>query len=67
MEDGTIISSTHAKLIIADYDLAYIGSAELRRNSLVTNFEIGCLIRGSQVFGICEVFDFIFSRGRIWK
>lgn len=67
MEDGTILSSTHAKIIIADYDMAYIGSAELRRNSLVTNFEIGCLIRGSQVFGICEVFDFIFSRGRIWK
>jgi hypothetical protein len=67
MEDGTILSSTHAKLIIADYAMAYVGSAELRRNSLVTNLEVGCLVRGSQVFGICEVFDFMFSHGRIWK
>ncbi len=66
-ENGTVLSSTHAKLLIADYNMAYVGSAELRRNSLVANFEVGCLVRGSQVFGICEVFDFMFSNGRIWK
>lgn len=66
-EDGSILSSTHAKLIIADHSMAYIGSAELRRNSLVTNFEVGCLVKGSQVFGICEIFDFMFSHGRVWR
>jgi len=66
-EQGNIVSSTHAKLLIADYDKAYVGSAELRRNSLVANFEVGCLITGPQVIGICEVFDSMFSKGRIWK
>ncbi|NKQ38949.1 MAG: hypothetical protein HF967_05685 [Methanosarcinales archaeon] len=66
-ENGAILSSTHAKLLIADFDMAYVGSAELRRNSLIANFEVGCLIKGPQVFGICEVFDFMFSKGSIWK
>jgi len=66
-EDKTILSSTHAKLLIADYNMAYVGSAELRRNSLIANFEVGCLIKGSQVFGICELFDLMFSKGRVWK
>lgn len=66
-EQGGIFSSTHAKLIIADYDLAYVGSAELRRNSLLANFEVGCMLRGDNVIGICEVFDSMFSQGRVWK
>ena len=66
-EQGGIFSSTHAKLLIADYDLAYVGSAELRRNSLVANFEVGCMIRGDNVIGICEVFDSMFFHGRVWN
>lgn len=66
-EQGGIFSSTHAKLLIADYDLAYVGSAELRRNSLVANFEVGCMLRGPSVVGICEVFDSMFFQGRVWK
>lgn len=66
-EQGNVLSSTHAKLLIADYDKAYVGSAELRRNSLVANFEVGCLLTGPQVIGICEVFDFMLSRGSVWK
>ncbi len=66
-ERGDILSSTHAKLLIADYAMAYVGSAELRRNSLIANFEVGCLISGTAVVGICEVFDSMFSQGRVWK
>ncbi len=66
-DQGNILSSTHAKLLIADNTMAYVGSAELRRNSLVANFEVGCLISGPAVVGICEVFDSMFSQGRIWK
>ncbi|MBE0520885.1 MAG: hypothetical protein IBX39_01280 [Candidatus Methanoperedenaceae archaeon] len=66
-EQGGIFSSTHAKLLIADYDLAYVGSAELRRNSLVANFEVGCMLRGDIVVGICEVFDSMFVQGRVWQ
>lgn len=64
---GDILSSTHAKLLIADYNMAYVGSAELRRNSLIANFEVGCLISGPAVIGICEVFDSMFTQGRVWK
>ena len=56
-----VVSSTHAKLIIADNSLAYIGSAEIRRNSLSSNFEVGCLVAGSIVSGLCEAFDLMTS------
>ncbi|MGA3198529.1 MAG: phospholipase D family protein [Halobacteriota archaeon] len=63
---GRIISSTHAKLLISDTKLAYVGSAELRRNSLLANFEVGCLVSGPEVVGICEIFDAMFTAGRVW-
>lgn len=62
-ESGRILSSTHAKMIISDEDLAYIGSAELRKNSLIANFEVGCLLSGSQVIGLCEIFDTMYLKG----
>ncbi|WP_319508923.1 phospholipase D-like domain-containing protein [uncultured Methanolobus sp.] len=65
-ENRSILSSTHAKIIVADYTQAYVGSAELRKNSLVANFEVGCLVKGPQVYGICEIFDLMFFSGRIW-
>jgi len=61
---GKVVSSTHAKMLIADSGVAYIGSAELRRNSLIANFEVGCLLSGPVVFGLCEVFDSMYSNGR---
>jgi phosphatidylserine/phosphatidylglycerophosphate/cardiolipin synthase-like enzyme len=64
---GEILSSTHAKLLIADHTMAYVGSAELRRNSLIANFEVGCLISGPAVVGICEAFDSMFNQGKVWK
>ena len=66
-ESGKILSSTHAKLIISDDKLAYVGSAELRKNSLIANFEVGCLLSGSQVIGLCEIFDTMYSKGTDWK
>lgn len=65
--DKRIYSSTHAKLLIADASVAYIGSGELRRNSLIVNFEVGCQVMGPSVFGLCEIFDSMFNRGRLWN
>lgn len=65
--DKKVFSSTHAKLIISDGKRAYIGSAELRKNSLITNFEVGCYIEGPQVLGLCEAFDLMISKARQWK
>jgi phosphatidylserine/phosphatidylglycerophosphate/cardiolipin synthase-like enzyme len=62
-----VFSSTHAKLLIADQDIAYLGSAELRQNSLSANFEVGCMIKGDSVHEICETFDYMISCGEVWK
>ncbi len=64
---GKILSSTHAKLIISDEKRAYVGSAEFRKNSLIANFEVGCLLSGPQVTGLCEIFDTMCAKGTIWK
>lgn len=66
-KDNNILSSTHAKIICADYESAYVGSAELRRNSIIANFEIGCYLKGPQVHGICEVFDLMIEKGILWR
>lgn len=63
---GRVLSSTHAKLLVSDSKSAYVGSAELRKNSLNANFEVGCFITGPQVIGICEIFDAMFSAGKSW-
>ena len=56
---GEVDSSTHAKLIIADNEMAYIGSAELRLNSIYKNFEVGVLLGGTTIIGLVELFDFM--------
>lgn len=61
--DYRVYASTHAKLIVADKHLAYIGSGELRKNSLNVNLEIGCLVEGDIVAGLCEIFDYMFEKG----
>lgn len=57
--NGIIEYSTHAKLIISDFYKAYIGSGELRFNSLNKNFEVGILLEGPSVYGLIEIFDLI--------
>lgn len=59
-----ILSSIHAKMLIADHSTAYIGSAELRRNSISKNFEVGTLISGPSVWGLVELFDLIAVTSR---
>ena len=61
-----VISSTHSKMLISDVSMAYIGSGELRKNSLAHNFEIGCLVRGPIVAGLCEAFDLMTRYAKKW-
>lgn len=62
-KNNKIYASTHAKILIADRKMAYVGSGELRKNSLNVNLEIGSLIEGDMVVGLCEIFDYMFSKG----
>ncbi|WP_440952214.1 phospholipase D-like domain-containing protein [Methanococcoides sp. FTZ1] len=66
LDTNKVFSSTHAKLLIADHNFAYLGSAELRQNSLSANFEVGCMLKGNKVHEICEIFDYMVSYGEAW-
>jgi hypothetical protein len=39
----------HAKLLMADHSVAYLGSAEIRLNAMVHNIEMGILVRDSEI------------------
>lgn len=60
-KSGEVLSSIHAKMIICDYEYAYIGSGELRRNSFDKNFEVGVVFRGEKAFQLGKIFDKLFS------
>lgn len=52
----------HAKLLVADDALAYVGSGELRDHSLNHNFEVGFVARGTDVVSrIAGLFDAVWE------
>lgn len=56
-----VISSTHAKFIVCDNNIAYIGSGELRNNSFEKNFELGVIIQGKKAKQLGIIFNRLFS------
>lgn len=56
--------ATHAKIMIIDNRVAYVGSANLTMTSLGTNFELGLLVHGPPVEKISAVFDEVFANAR---
>lgn len=58
------IGATHAKAVIVDEQIAYLGSANLTRLSLTGNFELGVLLRGELVADIIAVFDAMYDYAR---
>ncbi len=55
-------SSTHAKFVIADGDYMYIGSGELRENSIEKNFEAGLLKKGREANDLEAIFLDLFTK-----
>ena len=52
----------HAKMILADRDLAYIGSANMTDTSLHYNFELGVVIEDRErIDRLHAVFDYVFE------
>ena len=52
----------HAKMILADGERAYLGSANLTDTSLHYNFEIGLLVEDRAIVAALErMFDYVFS------
>jgi cardiolipin synthase/putative cardiolipin synthase len=61
---GTQAYATHAKAIVADDRLCYLGSANLTTTSLGTNFELGVVLTGSAVGTVANLFDSVFDVSR---
>ena len=61
--EGTQIYQVHAKAIIADDRLAYVGSSNLTSTSLYHNFELGLLVsQPAMVQLLIEIFDDLFDK-----
>ena len=54
-------SSTHAKFIVCDDKMAYVGSGELRKNSFEKNFELGVIVKGEKAKQLGIIFNKLFS------
>lgn len=61
-KDPYVKSSTHAKFVIADGNYMYMGSGELRKNSIDKNFEAGLLHSGKEVEDLEKVFLELFEK-----
>lgn len=58
------INSTHAKLIIADNEKAYFGSANLTQSSMKNSFELGIISNEDYVKDLVEIFNNIWESGK---
>ena len=63
-DDPYVKSSTHAKFVIADENYIYLGSGELRKNSIERNFEAGVLEEGEIAKDLSKIFDNIFENSK---
>jgi hypothetical protein len=56
-------SSLHAKVMVVDYQKAFVSSANLSYNGIVNNLELGTLIEGKKVTVINQIFNELLSKG----
>lgn len=64
---GKDFSSLHAKVIIVDYQKAFVSSANLSYNGIVNNLELGTLISGKKVTALTQIFEELNSQGYFKK
>ena len=60
-KQGSQAFATHAKIVIVDERVCYVGSANLTDTSLSTNFEFGVVVEGDIVEEAATVFDEVFE------
>lgn len=61
---GAQAFATHAKIVIVDDTVCYVGSANLTDTSLSTNFEFGVVVEGEIVSDAATVYDEVFNYAR---
>ena len=60
-KQGSQAFATHAKIVIVDERVCYVGSANLTDTSLSTNFEFGVVVEDDIVKEAVKVFDEVFE------
>jgi phosphatidylserine/phosphatidylglycerophosphate/cardiolipin synthase-like enzyme len=64
--DRALIFQMHAKMVLADGERAYVGSANLTDTSVHYNLELGLLIDDRETIGTLErVFDYFFDSAAV--
>ena len=64
--DRALLFQMHAKMILADGERAYVGSANLTDTSVHYNLELGLFIEDREAVATLErVFDFFFERAGV--
>ena len=64
-EAGRQQTAVHAKMLLADTSLGYVGSAEVRRNALEINFELGYLFHaGAAADAAHRAFETFWARAQ---
>lgn len=56
---GQRVETFHAKVVLADDDYAYVGSANMNKASLENSMELGILVRGEAARGVARVMEAI--------
>lgn len=57
-------TSVHAKLVLADAAIGYVGSAEVRANALTKNFELGSIIKGTDAANALDAFNSVWEAAK---
>lgn len=64
-ESGRLIYGLHTKMMIADENMAYIGSANITRHSLRNNFEIGVILKGKGIEPLLAITSALWAQSTI--
>jgi phosphatidylserine/phosphatidylglycerophosphate/cardiolipin synthase-like enzyme len=64
-ESGRLIYGLHSKMMIADKLIAYIGSANITKHSLRSNFEIGVILKGRGIEPLLTITGALWSESTI--
>lgn len=60
-KNGNQIYALHTKMMIADENIVYIGSANLTKHSLKNNFEIGVILKGAGVRPLVDLTTHVWA------
>jgi phosphatidylserine/phosphatidylglycerophosphate/cardiolipin synthase-like enzyme len=58
---ASLSTSLHAKAIVVDRRLALVGSSNLSRRGMFTNYELGVLVEGPAAADVARAMDILFA------